>query len=131
MKKSIVSVIVPIVISIALFLLLIYIGIARNDTIQKQDDKIQIIATIFPNYDFARQIAGDKAEVTMLLPTGTESHSYEPTPQDIIKINEADLFIYTGEYMETWADNIIKSTNGVNILDVSSGITLLSEEEIE
>lgn len=65
------------------------------------------MATLFPQYDFARQIAGDKAEVTLLLPPGMESHSYEPTPSDIIKINESDLFIYTGKNMEIWSQKII------------------------
>ena len=58
--------------------------------------KLNIVTTIFPQYDFARQIAGDHAEVTMLLKPGAESHSFEPTPQDIKKIQSADLFIYTG-----------------------------------
>lgn len=79
----------------------------------------------FHGYDFARQIAKDKAHVTMLLPPGTETHSYEPTPQDIIAINKTDLFIYTGEHMETWAYNIINSVDEeVNILDVSKNIQL-------
>ena len=72
-------------------------------------EKIQIVATLFPQYDFARQIAGDKADVRLLLPPGVESHSYEPTPSDIIKINDSDLFIYTGKYMEAWSGKIIDS----------------------
>ena len=72
-----------------------------------------------------RQIVKDKANVTMLLPAGTETHSYEPTPQDIIAINKADLFIYTGEHMETWAYNIINSLDeDIEILDVSKNIEL-------
>jgi len=50
------------------------------------------VTTLFPQYDFARQIAGDKAEITLLLPPGAESHSFEPTPADIINISNADLF---------------------------------------
>ena len=94
-------------------------------------DKIQIVTTLFPQYDFARQIVGDKAEVTLLLPPGMESHSYEPTPADMIKINKADLFIYTGESMEPWAHKIIESVDSeqVRVLDVSQGIPLLAPNE--
>ena len=58
--------------------------------------KISVVTTIFPPYDFVRQIAGDQADVKMLLKPGEETHSYEPTPQDIIAIQNSDVFIYTG-----------------------------------
>lgn len=96
-------------------------------------DKIEIVTTLFPQYDFARQIVGDKAEVTLLLPPGMESHSYEPTPADMIKINKANLFIYTGELMEPWAHKMIESVDSeqVKVLDVSQGIPLLAPNEEE
>ena len=94
-------------------------------------DKIEIVTTLFPQYDFARQIVGDKAEVTLLLPPGMESHSYEPTPADMIKINKANLFIYTGQLMEPWAHKMIESVDSeqVKVLDVSQGIPLLASNE--
>lgn len=96
-------------------------------------DKIQVVATLFPQYDFARQIAGDKAEVTLLLPPGVESHSYEPTPSDVIKISRSDLFIYTGKYMEAWSGKIIDgladSGSDSYVLDVSRGIDLMEAED--
>jgi zinc transport system substrate-binding protein len=97
---------------------------------ENSNEKIKIVTTLFPQYDFARQIAGDKAEVALLLPPGAESHSFEPTPSDIITINKADIFIYTGKYMEPWAEKIIQSTDSdtINILDVSNGITLFKED---
>lgn len=96
----------------------------------KDSGKLSIVTTLFPQYDFVKQIAGDKAEVTLLLSPGIEAHSYDPTPSDIVKINESDLFIYTGEYMETWAAQIIKSLEkDVTILDVSEGIELTSSED--
>ena len=55
------------------------------------DARLRIAATVFPAYDFTRQIAGERAEVTLLVPPGSESHSYEPTPQDIIRIQNCDL----------------------------------------
>lgn len=97
---------------------------------EKDSSKIQIMATLFPQYDFAREIGGDKVEVTMLLSPGMESHSFDPTPSDIVSINKSDLFIYTGKYMETWADTIIDSIDEKNVyvLDVSNGIVLDKEE---
>lgn len=87
--------------------------------------KIQIVATLFPQYDFARQIAGNRAEIALLLPPGMESHSYEISPADVIKIEQSDLFIYTGEYMENWAQRVISGLEGnTRVVDVSKGITL-------
>ena len=111
------------------------VGCAREggndgDTQRDSDKKIKIVATLFPQYDFARQIAGDYADVTLLLPPGMESHSYDLRPSDMIEIRESDMFIYTGKYMETWAQTIIDSLDdSVMVVDVSDGITLEREED--
>lgn len=99
---------------------------SSNISNESNGDKLNIVATLFPQYDFARAIVGDKGKVSMLMPPGIESHSFEPTPSDIIKINKADLFIYTGKYMESWAQSIIDGIENKNIkiLDVSQNIEL-------
>ena len=104
------------------------VGCDTDSKMGSVSDKLQIVTTLFPQYDFARVIGGDKVDVTLLLPAGMESHSYEPTPADIIKINKADLFIYTGESMEQWAHSIIESvdSNEVYVLDVSKNVPLLA-----
>jgi zinc transport system substrate-binding protein len=71
--------------------------------------KFSVVATNFPAYDFARQVAGGRAEVTMLLPPGAESHTYEPTPQDILRIQNSDLFVYVGGESDAWVDDILSS----------------------
>jgi len=88
--------------------------------------KLVIITTLFPLYDFARTIAGDKAEVTLLLPPGVEAHSFEPRPDDVVKTAKAGLFIYTNKFMEPWADKFISGldTTAVTVVDASKGITL-------
>ena len=93
--------------------------------------RLSIVSTLFPQYDFARRIAGDKAEVTLLLPPGTESHTYEPTPSDIVGISKADLFLYTGAVMEPWADKILQSlgSNAPRVADVSKGIEAAAAED--
>ncbi len=94
--------------------------------------KLSIVTTLFPQYDFARQIAGDKADVTLLLTAGMESHSFEPTAADIISINKADIFIYTGNEMEAWVAQVLDSIDSsVKIVDLSQGINLIEEEHDE
>ena len=88
-----------------------------TDSGDTDSDKISVVTTIFPQYDFVRQIAGENVQLTMLLKPGSESHTYEPTPQDIVKINECDLFIYNGGEGDVWVDSILESAdNSVNTL---------------
>ena len=88
--------------------------------------KLKITASLFPQYDFARQIAKDKADVMLILPPGTESHSFDPSPTDMVKILDSDIFLYTGKDMEPWADKIISrlENNNIYVVDVSKGIPL-------
>lgn len=94
------------------------------------DGKLKVVSTIFPGYDFAREIAGAHAEITMLLPPGSESHSFEPTPQDIIKIQNSDLFIYGGGDSDNWADSILGSmdTSNMKILSMMDLVETMEEE---
>lgn len=82
---------------------------------------LQVVTTLFPLYDFARTIAGDKAVVTMLLPPGVEPHTFEPKPEDMIRISRAGLFIYTSRYMEPWAEKIITGIDSRSLRVVNAG----------
>ena len=111
---------------VILFILsiLIFAALIPGCNTQNTDsDKLTIISTVFPGYDFARQITGDKAEVSILLPAGSESHHFEPTPKDIVKIQNCDLFIYTGGENDAWVEEIISSLDTapvtVKMLDVA------------
>jgi zinc transport system substrate-binding protein len=88
---------------------------------QKPSSKLQVVTTLFPLYDFARTIAGERAEITQLLPPGMEPHSFEPKPNDIIRISKAGLFIYTNPYMEPWAATIIKGIDQQQLRVVNAG----------
>lgn len=104
----------------------------QKDNISKDDNKISIVSTIFPGYDFAKQIVGDNAEVSMLLPPGVESHSYEPSPQDIINIQNSDIFIYVGGESEQWVDKILDSMdNKVITVKMMDAVQLYEEEIID
>lgn len=73
------------------------------------EDKIFVVASLFPWYDLAREIGGEQVAVSLLLPPGVEAHAFEPTPSDMINIGGAGLFLYTGDYLEPWAKDIITS----------------------
>lgn len=118
---------------IAVVLLLSGCGISVNGNSKLNDGKIKVIATLFPQYDFVREIAKDKADVRLLLPPGVESHSYEPSPQDIVSIRKSDVFIYTGKVMEPWAQRIIDKikSDTVVIVDSSKGVVLYNANDPE
>ncbi len=94
-----------------------------------QSKKLSLVVTLFPLYDFSREIVGDKVDVSLLLPPGIEAHSFEPKPGDMITINNAGIFIYTGKYMEPWAEKILRATDNKNliVIDASKGINLLKD----
>lgn len=110
-----------------------------SNTKSKKDtstDKIKVIATFYPMYEFTKQIAGDKADVQLLIPSTIEPHDWEPTPKDMANIQKADVFIFNSEYMESWVPSIRKSisNNNVDFVEASKGITLkkgVEEEEHE
>lgn len=95
------------------------------------EQKLRVVASLFPLYDFARQIGGERAEVALLLPPGAEPHGFEPTPGEVTRLAAADLFIYTNKYMEPWVDDLMKGLGASNLLvvEASRGIPLLSEKE--
>lgn len=129
MKRRLISIINILILIIIAFLAMYFF---KTDEVKKDDSKVQVVATIFPNYDFARKIGGDKANVILLLSSGVESHTYEPSPKDMIRIEESDIFIYTGNEFEAWAKNILDSvTSDIEVVDTSKNITLIDKEEFE
>ena len=97
------------------------------------EDRLQIVTTIYPQYDFAKNIGKELVDVTMLLPLGTESHSYEPSPKDIITIQNSDLFIYTGGVEDYWVEQVIASMGdqAPKTLAMMDSIKPLEEEHID
>lgn len=97
------------------------------------EGKISVVATIFPPYDFTRQIGGENINVTMLLKPGIESHSYDPTPQDIIKIQNCDLFIYVGGESDEWVKDILNSNDKKpkKVIALMDCVDVVEEETVE
>lgn len=119
--------IISMIIAASLFL---FSGCTAEIYTPSNDGKLSIVATIFPGYDFAKHIAGNAADVKMLLPPGTESHSYEPTPNDMIMVKNCDIFIYVGGDSDAWADQILSAINTKNmkIIKMMDCVNTLDEE---
>lgn len=118
--------------ALALLCALVLAGCAPAERIPADPDKLQVVATIFPAYDFARAAAGAEAEVTLLLPPGSESHSYEPTPADILAVRDCDLFIYLGGESDHWVETILDSIEPRGqTLRMVDCVELLAEETRE
>ena len=108
----------------------------QNDT--NKTDKLSIVTTIFPEYDWVREILGDKAdsaEITMLLDNGVDLHSYQPTADDIIKLSDCDLFVYVGGESDEWVEDALKSAANrdrkvIHLLEVL-GDSVKEEETVE
>lgn len=105
---------------------------AAADTETSDAGRLRVVCTIFPQYDFARAIAGDKADVSMLLKPGEEVHSYEPTPQDIKEIQNCDLFLYVGGENDVWVDRILdnlgEKPQTMRLVDL---VDTVEEEQVE
>jgi zinc transport system substrate-binding protein len=90
--------------------------------------RLTVVTTLFPVYDFAKNVGGEQADVSLLLPPGVEPHGFEPKPGDVMRIESADLFIYTGEQMEPWAAGILKGFKGGKPLVVDSSAEIDRKE---
>jgi len=97
----------------------------------RREGELRVVTSLFPLYDFAKAVGGQKAHVILLLPPGVEPHSFEPTPKDILEVNGADIFVYTGSFMEPWAASIIKGvdTRKVVVVDSSRGVAQRLEQK--
>ncbi len=114
-------------------LLLAFIFILVGCTSNPTNDKFTITSTYFPGYDFARAIIGDNANITMLIKPGSEVHSFDPSPRDIINIQNSDIFIYVGGESESWVDDILSTldTSKMTIIRLMDYVDLSYEEQKE
>lgn len=121
-----------------LFALLLALTLAASlcgcaDRQRAEDGRLQVVCSVFPYYDFARQIGGDDVDVTLLVAAGKETHSFEPTPLDVITLSQADVVLYNGGESEAWVDDIL-SAAGENIavtLPLMPQVSALAEEWAE
>jgi zinc transport system substrate-binding protein len=128
MQKYINYLLLPIIATVLMFA-----GCGKQPKPAAGSGKISVVATIFPPYDFARAIAGDKADIAMLLPPGSESHSFEPRPQDIVKIKKSGVFIYVGGESDAWVKDILKSIDNpkMKVVTMMDCVEAVEEEVVE
>lgn len=112
----------------------LFFGCSKNvDTINKEDSgKLKVVTTLYPEYSFAKEILKDW-DVKLLLPPGVDSHTFEPGPNDMKVLEDADLIVYTNDYMEMWFKKIRESLNldDKKIVDASEGIKLMKNNDDE
>lgn len=97
------------------------------------EGKLSVVASIFPPYDFARQLCGENAELTLLISPGMDTHAYSPSPQDIIAIENCDVFIFGGGTSDSWLDDLLDSIDlsGKQVVRMMDCVDLLEEEHKE
>ena len=98
-----------------------------------EKDKLKVTTTFYPMYEFTKQVAGDLADVEVLVPENQEPHDWEPNPKDIATVQDSDLFIYNSEYMETFVETIEEAmgTKETTFVEASNGLTLQEDHELE
>jgi zinc transport system substrate-binding protein len=108
-------------------------GQGAEDKQAAEERPLKVAATLFPYYDFTRQIAGDLIDLELIVPAGMDSHSFEPTPADMKKIQEADVVIINGGAMEHWVDQVLKATEGTDrtVVCMMDYVDAVQEELVE
>ncbi len=124
---------IPVALTLLSTLALTSTGCVKSDKPAAASAKISVVTTNFPPYDFVRAVAGDMAEVTMLLPPASESHSFEPRPQDILKIQKSGVFVYTGGESDAWAEKIMGSIDSpkMKVVAMLKCVDAVEEEIVE
>lgn len=117
--------------SLASIVMMLVIGCGNQENTQPETGKLNVVTTFYPMYDFTKNVAGDEAEVTLLLEAGTDTHGYEPSAKEVAAISDADVFVYNSEEMEVWVSSVLESIDTENtvIVNASEGISLLESTE--
>lgn len=114
---------------ILLCLVLVLSACSKGDNVSKDENKLNIVTSFFPNYDMVKKIAEDKVNIVNLTQTG-DAHTFEPKIQDMEKIYDADLLIINGANFEPWVDKVLEGKSDLNILDLSENLELLKISDL-
>ena len=112
---------------------LVYVTLSPPDAEQVEDGKVQISASFFPLADFAKNVGGDLVTVSLVVPVGAEAHDYSPSPQEIINLQQADLFLFNGADLDPWAEALVGDLEsaGVETREIAEFVSLAAAEEEE
>lgn len=116
-------------IAIVAVLIVGILAVTKNQN-SKTDDKVSVVASYYPLYDFAKNVGGDKISVKNITPVGSEPHDYEPSPQQLVEAQKSNVFVYNGGTMEPWVDKFIADYKSIGV-QAGSGIDFVegSDEE--
>lgn len=124
-----------IILVLTCMLLLVISGCNKNETPKSATSvpKLKVMATVYPVYEFVRQVGGDKVDVSMLVPIGAEPHDWEPSAKDMIKLKEAKAVFFHGAGFESWSSKLLSKDNlgGSQAIEVSKGLPLLKQDHEE
>lgn len=112
-------------------LVMVLASCGRKTTTEESQEGLKVITTFFPVYEFTRQVVGSEGEVSLLVDGNIDPHDFEPSAQDIARIQEADVFVYHGDDMEAWVPSVLEAidTSQVTVIEASEGLTLLAGAE--
>jgi zinc transport system substrate-binding protein len=111
------------------FVLLLLAGCPASEKPAAKAARPVVVTTLFPLYDFVRSMASDRMDVVLLLPPGVEPHHFDPRPEDLARIQQAALFVYTGAFMEPWAERVLAGMDRGKVLAAADGVSLMNIEE--
>lgn len=106
-------------------------SLSAEETLSQDEDKLSVVTTFYPVYAFTQEVAGDRADVEMMISGGTDVHHYEPSARDVAMINEADMFVYSSPEMETWVESMLASLDNEDILIVEQAEAVELLEALE
>lgn len=131
MKGKKIFLIILLLVIVFCFVILIF----KSKNKEEVNDKIKVVSSNFASYDFLRAIIGDNknVELTFLMGPGKDSHSYEPSANDLIKIQNSDLFVYVGGEMEKWSDKVLDSlnTDKKEIICIADFVDKIEEKDVD
>lgn len=105
----------------------------RAETDGAADGRLNVVTSLFPYYDFARQIGGEEIDLSLVVPAGMDSHAFEPTPADMRMIQEADIIFCNGGEMENWLEQVLASldTSDIQVVTMMDFVDAVEEEIVE
>lgn len=104
---------------------LLFVACGNNEGTSNENEKLQIVATFYPMYEFTKEVVGEEGDVSLLIPVGTEMHDYEPSAKNVAEISEADAFVYNSHELETWAENLQSNTENTLFIEAAGQISLM------
>lgn len=132
MKKSlIIGMSIAIAAIIAIAMIIDVSEPKQGISLQEKTTKLNVVASFYPLYEFSKNVAGDKAEVSAFIPIGVEPHDWEPSANDILNLKESNIFVYNGVGMEPFVDKLIDSGeyNNVKFVETTEGINLIQTND--